>query len=537
MDDEESMAKPSKLQQGAIVFQVLFVALAVLLFPSSACAAGLPVSLGVNIDDAPDQLAPMQDYASAAGANPAIVMWYQAWSEPLYYSNQIANLSTIGATPMITWDPAINGVGIPLAQIAAGAYDSIIQSAATLAVAYGKPMYIRLGHEMNLGESLWGPGQNDNTSADFIAAWRHVVTIFRQAGATNVQWVWSPNVYCGGSCPFTAFYPGDAWVDWVALDGYNYASYGNVPWMTFDQIFGPSLVILQALTNKPVMIAETASVEVGGSKANWITQTFLQTIPTEHPQIRAVIWFDRAGIPDFRVNSSPASLTAWQQVVNSPLYQGTPTTPNTLAPFNTNINTPTPPGGTGSSGGTASSAGSSGSSGSGGIGGSSGSAGSGGSSGSSGSGGSGGSGGTLPPPGGRPGSVTPTVPIVTRGQIRALLVKELTLSGKQTKLTALRKRGATTLSFDAPTAGKAIIAWYQLPTRAHATARQPEAVPIAAAHTSITAAGKAKLTLRLTSTGRKLLKRASHLRLIAEATFIPTNSIPIVATEQFTLAR
>jgi beta-mannanase len=181
---------------------------------------------------------------------------------------------------------------------------------------------VRFAHEMNLAGSPYGPGQNGNTPALFIAAWRHVVTVFRQQGATNVSWVWSPNVNCGGSCPFQAFYPGDQWVDWVGLDGYNYASVDDVPWMTFQQVFGSSYAELTALTSKPLMIAETASTELGGSKATWIEQTFAQ-IPTSFPHIKAIVWFDIDKETDWPVNSSPTSLAAYRQVVTSPNYRGT----------------------------------------------------------------------------------------------------------------------------------------------------------------------------------------------------------------------
>ena len=53
-------------------------------------------------------------------------------------------------------------------------------------------MYIRLAHEMNLAGSPFGPGHSGNAPAAFVAAWRRVVTIFRQQAATNVEWVWSP---------------------------------------------------------------------------------------------------------------------------------------------------------------------------------------------------------------------------------------------------------------------------------------------------------------------------------------------------------
>jgi hypothetical protein len=329
---------------GAVAFAAATVS------PQPAAAATSPLAIGVNLANAPDQIGPLQSYINVAHKTPAIVMWYQQWSEPLYYSDQLANMSAINSMPMITWDPSLNGVGIPLSQIVAGKYDAYVKSAAQAAIAWKRPMYIRFAHEMNLTGSAFGPGQDGNTPAEFVAAWRHVVNIFRQQGATNVEWVWSPNVNCGGKCPFTAYYPGDAWVDWVALDGYNYSSVDKVPWETFDQVFSSSYAQLTALApSKPVMIAETASADVGGNKAQWITQAF-QQLPTKYPKIHAVVWFDQNKEANWMVNSSSTSMAAWQQTVASSTNGGTPATLAAVAPTSADVTSGATTGTTGASG-------------------------------------------------------------------------------------------------------------------------------------------------------------------------------------------
>src|SRR5436305_951631 len=154
----------------------------------------------------------------------------------------------------------------------------------------------------------WGIGVNGNTSADYVAVWRHVVDIFRQENATNVRWVWCPNVMDTPQSVFAALYPGDSYVDWVGLDGYNWGT--SQPgdrykqWTKLSDIFGASYDALIALTTKPLMIAETASTELGGDKAAWITQGLLTDLPARFPAVRAVIWFDENKETDWRVNSS-----------------------------------------------------------------------------------------------------------------------------------------------------------------------------------------------------------------------------------------
>ena len=75
------------------------------------------------------------------------------------------------------------------------------------------------------------------------------------------------------------------------LTGYNWGPVHNSPWMTFDQVFQPSYNAITRLTTKPLMIAETASTELGGNKATWISG-IRQTLTTHMPRIRALVWFD-----------------------------------------------------------------------------------------------------------------------------------------------------------------------------------------------------------------------------------------------------
>jgi hypothetical protein len=299
---------------------------------SAAARAHLPIAVGVNLDNAPGLARPMDRYVKLVHRRPALVMWYQQWSEPLFYRLQLPHVQALGAAPLVTWDPSLNGVGVPFPQIVSGRYDAYLRAAAREAAAWGLPIYIRFAHEMNLRGSPFGPGHAGDTASQFVRAWRHVVRVFRQERATNVEWVWSPNVDCDGKCPFKAFYPGNSWVDWVALDGYNYASVSHVPWMSFSRVFGASYRELTKLSPKPVMIAETSTASRGGSKPAWIRQTF-RTIPSRYPRIRAVVWFDRVKETNWTVNSSPAALRAWRHVVSSSRYAGSAATLLRVAPL------------------------------------------------------------------------------------------------------------------------------------------------------------------------------------------------------------
>ncbi len=262
--------------------------------------------------------ADIETYTQSAGVPPRIVMWFQNWDEPLFYPKQMEALSRLRMEPMITWSPNRK---ILLPEINAGKYDELICRAAKAAADWKQPFFVRLMHEMNGTWQGFGPGVNGNTSEDFIRAWRHIVDLFRAAGAANVQWVWCPNVQGFGpsTAPFDPLYPGDAYVDVVGLDGYNFGP-PHSPWRSAIEIFKASYDDLAQLTDRPIMICEWGCSEQGGDKAAWIHQSFLHDVPEQMPRIRALIVFSKKAEGDFRIQSSPSALDAYRDMAASPIY-------------------------------------------------------------------------------------------------------------------------------------------------------------------------------------------------------------------------
>jgi hypothetical protein len=299
--------------------------------PSTTPVPTTPIALGAYIAGAPASPAQIDAYTSLAGVAPSVVMWYVGWGTSSYGEFDPAAMNAVtsrGAMPMVTWMPWEHERGpaqpaFALRTITAGNHDAYIRRWARAAAAWGQPMYLRFAHEMNGTWYPWSPGLNGNTSADYVAAWRHIHAIFQQENARNVRWVWSPNILSNGAGPFTDMYPGDAYVDWVALGGYNFGpTQPYQVWRSLAEVFGHSYDALAAMTGKPMMIAETASAEVGGDKAGWITRGLLSEVPARLPRVRAVIWFHENKEADWRINSSSAALTAFRQVAASPAYRG-----------------------------------------------------------------------------------------------------------------------------------------------------------------------------------------------------------------------
>lgn len=305
---------------------------------ASAATASASIQLGAYVRGAPGSGQTMDEYTNLVGQRPGIVMWYRGFDQPLMYSSEIANLSARASTPMVSLEPVDqNGTDIPLSQIAAGNYDSYIHKAAAVARAWGGRIMIRFAYEMNLSPDAgipWGGGPGavaGNTAADYIAAWRHVVGIYRADGATNAEFVWAPNVDDGG-IPFAQYFPGEEWVDDVGLDGYNWGSAFESTghkWLSLGDTFDSSYATLTQLSSKPVIFTETASAEIGGDKAAWIRRGFLNELPQRFPRVTGVVWFNVQKESDWRVDSSQASLEAFREVAASSLYGG----PNPYQPF------------------------------------------------------------------------------------------------------------------------------------------------------------------------------------------------------------
>ena len=149
-----------------------------------------------------------------------------------------------------------------------------------------------------------------NQPGDYVQAWQHVHDVVASTGASNVQWVWSPNVPYWGSTDLAGHYPGTGYVDVVALDGYNWGT--STAWSSCvspQDLFTPGIAALRTLApGTPILIAKTASSEAGGSKAEW--DTSLVSYLAAQPDVMGFVWFRLQKEADWRINSSPSSASA-----------------------------------------------------------------------------------------------------------------------------------------------------------------------------------------------------------------------------------
>jgi hypothetical protein len=277
--------------------------------------------------------------------NPAVVMWYQGWLAPDGGSSLDTDLldrvADRGAVPMITWEPWRAGAGrnqkaVRLATIAQALRDpdsAFAGYARSWAVGLrdwigtsDRRVLLRFAHEMNGTWYPWSVGKNGNDAGDYVAAWQALHDLFVGEGANAVEWVWCPNVHFDGAFPLHRWgelYPGDGFVDWVALDGYNWGTAPGHRWRPFRAVFEESLAKLDEVApNKPVMIAETGCNPDGGNKAAWIAAALFEDIPLVFPQVRALVWFNANKEHRWRFDSDGASARAFLAAARHPHYRG-----------------------------------------------------------------------------------------------------------------------------------------------------------------------------------------------------------------------
>jgi hypothetical protein len=289
---------------------------------------------GRRYADAPYDPRTLARFEANAGKGVSIVVWGQSWYDhgvPQGFDPRLAEeVRAHGSIPMIDWSPwdlknqgSASQPAFQLRDVIGGKYDAYISDWAAGAAAWGKPLFVRLCHEMNGSWYPWSERANGNRRGEFVRAWRHVVDLVRASGATNVTWIWAPNEFESyEGIPIRRLYPGDAYVDWLGISGFNWGNgqRGSL-WRSFDKTFSRSYPRVRAISpGKPIMLAEIGSSERGGSKARWLRNAFSNRIP-RMPSVRAVVYWNRAdeGM-DWPIETSRASRAAFRRAIASPLY-------------------------------------------------------------------------------------------------------------------------------------------------------------------------------------------------------------------------
>ena len=222
-------------------------------------------------------------------------------------------------------------------RIARGEVDAYILDRAAEACAFGRPLLLRLNHEMNGNWFPWSIRGRDNVArpdngyAEYIGLWRRVVILFRGgtraqidarlravdlpelsapggsfAPASNVAFVW--NGSDGGSDDPHLYYPGDAYVDWVGVDVYDKSKstfadqIARKGQSVYDRYSGP-----RSSGHKPFAIPEWGLV--GEDDAAWVSGLFDWV--ESHPKVKLISYFNRSPDGEHSLERHPRSAAVY----------------------------------------------------------------------------------------------------------------------------------------------------------------------------------------------------------------------------------
>lgn len=312
------------------------------------CVIGMYPENG-NVTLGRGDLYEVDDFEALVERKLGSVVWFPTWDED-FPMDACVQLHERGIIPHLTWElfwPSKNpnncsGTGAEgytgFNDVLAGKYDAYIDQFARDAKAFDQPVFMRFLHEFNGNWYVWSGnknGQANGGAEKVIAVWRYVVDRFNAIGANKVQWLWVPH---GPSTDLSTeawnavanYWPGDAYVDWIGLDGYNFYPqdpWGNPrPYRDFDNCFRALYDDCAVLGDQPMMIAEFGTGEFeykGDDKSTWVRDTFSK-IKTDYPRIRIFTWFNINKELDWRVNSSPEALKAFKEMLADPYFISSP---------------------------------------------------------------------------------------------------------------------------------------------------------------------------------------------------------------------
>jgi hypothetical protein len=306
----------------------LSIALLLVALAFGATAGAMPPrTLGVYVDPWN-----VDDWARAVGVAPGLVAEFEAFSRNRTIDNHLREAERQGVRRlMITWEPwkpvptslgpwqqYQPQPGYRNADIAAGGQDGYIARFARSLAGFHGIVYMRYAHEMNGYWYPWARGPRR-----YVQAWRHVVGVFRAAGARNVRFVWSvnPNLFEPArkwKRRLRLYWPGAGYVDVVGSTMINFGGHRNYRVARFAS----RLRALRALYRKPVFLTETNTAYRG--RIRWLRD--LRRLERRSSWLRAIVWsqlhsrgkeqMDDAGNVGWDVRTDPAAAAVLRAIAH-----------------------------------------------------------------------------------------------------------------------------------------------------------------------------------------------------------------------------
>jgi len=275
-----------------------------------------PILFGASVASA----AELSGYESVAGKKIVGYRIYRIWGQRLFASWQLTARDN-HHIPFLSLKARRSGGPISFSAIAGARpgstlYADMVDQARQLK-AYGGPVYFIFNHEVDATTSA-----NSGGAAAFIAAWRTLHQVYQAQGATNVRWVWTLTAWAFTTGTAAAYYPGDAYVDGIAADGYNWYTCrsGGGSWQSFATVFDGERRFGLAHPTEKLMIMEFGSTEDPlrpGRKAAWFDAARETLRSPDWAQFSVVLSWNGRNDPNRRTGclfdyaSSASATRAW----------------------------------------------------------------------------------------------------------------------------------------------------------------------------------------------------------------------------------
>ena len=269
---------------------------------SGAEARPVPAAFlfGAAVDDLPAGRARLPALEAELGRPVDIASTYVDWSYVFPGANERWMAAGGKRKVLLSWEPW----RIRFSEVTSHRRDSYLQAVANAMRTFPFDLYVRPWPELNGDWSTWQPTpdgakKDGGTPAEFVAAWRYVVSFFRARGIRNLKFVFNVDASTGpSSTPVRSIWPGSAYVDVLGIDGFNWGDGGR---RSFREVFAPMYAILTRLDpNLPVWIAEFGCAP-GPARPAWLAEMMTTRA---FPRLRAVVYFDVKARVDWRLDSA-----------------------------------------------------------------------------------------------------------------------------------------------------------------------------------------------------------------------------------------
>lgn len=280
--------------------------------PDHGCYIGAFIELDYNVQG------DIGSYEALTKKKHASYFTYVGYGRP-FPKAWVEKLKSHGAVPQIAFEPN-NG----LDEVKD---DDYLRDWARDAARARVPIFLRWASEMNGPWTAWS-----KDPAKYIEKFRLITKIMREE-APNVAMVWCPFAEPQGN--IMSYYPGDEWVDWVAVNIYSvYINDGDVNRPAFEKDPAEQLrYVYDLFPNKPMMICEyAATIESKGAglstvefAVNKMTRMY-DVLKTDFPRVGAIYWFSWDTIRGKKANNNYSfladgrTLLTYRNLVSDPYF-------------------------------------------------------------------------------------------------------------------------------------------------------------------------------------------------------------------------